>query len=155
MTNRHACVLVLAALLTAGIVHADNASAPSEDATTLQTACVIDDHLSFWLSLEAADRMIARLEKERRALSTKLAKHDEKLELMDEEEPVARNLTLSELGMLATGETSGRETLAIAYDELEIRLGDVERTLKRRRLQRARLEEWLDAYLGVGTTGGP
>jgi hypothetical protein len=154
MTTCHAGVLVLAALLAAGIAHAQDPSEPSETGATPRTACLIDDHLSAWLSLETADRMIASLETERRELTGKLAMHGKTLELMDEGKTVAEGVTVTRLGVLTTTETGSREVVGEAYDQIETRLAAVDKTLKRRRMQRAKLEEWLRVYLDARTTDG-
>ena len=152
MTTCHAGALVLVALLTVGIVHAQDSSEPSEAGATPHTPCLIDDHLSAWLSLETADRMIASLETERRELTEKLAKHGKTLELMDEGQTVAEGVTLTRLGVLMTTETGGREVVGETYDQIETRLAEVDKTLRRRRTQRAKLEEWLHVFLDVRTT---
>lgn len=94
--------------------------------------------------------MVASLEKERRELTEKLAKHGTTLKLMDEGKIVSEGVTLTRLGVLTSTETGDREALRKTYDEIETRLTEVSKTLKRRRVQRASLEEWLNVYLREG-----
>ena len=82
--------------------------------------CLIDERVSLWLSLEAADRTIAALETERRELALELAQVVERLELLDRE---------------ASGQLD------------ESSLVEIARTLKRRRAQQAVIEDQIDQLL--------
>lgn len=146
--------LALAVLLTAGVAQAQDTSELSEPGAALQAACLVDDRLSVWLSLESADRMVASLEKERRELTEKLAKHSTTLKLMDEGKIVSEGGALNQIGMLLSARTGGREALITNCSQIETRLTEVSKTLKRRRLQRDRLEEWVNVYLGLGAADG-
>lgn len=154
MMSPQATVLGLVALLTTGVAHTQDSSQPPEPGTVLQTACFVDDRLSVWLSLEAADRMVAALETERRELIEQQTTISATLKLMDEGRIAGQGLTLTQIGVLMSSQAGSRELLVATRDEIETRLDEVGKTLKRRRLQRAKLEEWLNLYLGTGAADG-
>ena len=154
MTTCYATALTLAALLTTGVAQAQDTSQPSEPEATPQAACLMDDRLSVWLSLETADRMVASLEKELRELTAKLAKHSATLELMDEGKLVSKGVTFTRAGVPRSIDPGDREALHETRDQIQTRLTEVSKTLKRRRFQRARLEEWLSVYLGGSADDG-
>jgi hypothetical protein len=154
VTTYPAIGLALVAMLATGVAHAQDISEPSEAPATPQTVCLIDEHLSVWLSLETADRMVALLEKERRELTDKLAKHSATLKLMEEGKTVSQGFTLTKTGLLKATETGGREILRETCDQIEKRLTEVSKTLKQRRMQRTRLEEWLKVYLDARAADG-
>lgn len=144
----------LVALLVTGATMAQLASTDAPSSATPQTACFVDDRLSVWMSLESADRMIAALEQERRELTETLTKHKATLRLMSEGKMVSEGFTMTQMGILRVSKSGGRETVKAAHDQIEVRLVEVEQTLKRRRVQRARLEEWLNVYLGLSAADG-
>ena len=149
-----ALALSLLVLTVAGVAQAQDTPRPPESEAAPQAVCLIDDHLSLWLSLESADRMVAALEKERRELSEQLAKHRTTLKLMDDGKVVSGGFTMTQIGVLRTTESGGREVLRETCGRVEARLTEVNKTLKRRRMRRDRLEEWLDLLLGTGTADG-
>ena len=152
MTNCKTIALALLAVLSTGVAQAQEAADPLESQTTSRAACLVDEHLSVWLSLETADRMIAALEKERRELTEKLTQQTATLNLMDEGKMISDGVTRT--GMPNRLKTGGREALRENCAQIETRLSEVSKTLKRRRLQRVRIEEWLNVYLDVGNADG-
>jgi hypothetical protein len=154
MRNSRKPILVLVALLTAGMAQAQDAPGSPDSGESPQAICLVDDHLSLWLSLEAADRMIAALESEHRDVSEELAKHQATLKLMVNGKAVSSGFTMTRLGVLRTTESGSQESLEADCGRLEARLAELNKTLKRRRAQRDRLEEWLGLLLGIEASDG-
>lgn len=148
-------VLSLVVLLGTGVGQAQDNPQPSGDDETISTPCLVDDHLSVWLSLETADRMIAVLERERRELAEELARHSATLKRITEGKTGSETVERTRTGVPKSIKTVDRETLGETCEQLEARLAEVNQTLKRRRMQRVRIEEWLNVYLDVRAVAGP
>jgi hypothetical protein len=110
--------------------------------------CLIDERVSLWLSLEAADRTIAALETERRELALELAQVVERLELLDREASGQLDeRSLVEMTAALEAATEGEGKMDEAYVQIETRLVEIDRTLKRRRAQQAVIEDQIDQLL--------
>jgi hypothetical protein len=141
--------LLAVSLGIAGVVRAQDDAATRYGDT--EQPCIVDERVSLWLSLEAADRTIAALETERRQLALELAQVLEDLDLIDRQESgLIDEGSLSETVAALKASAEGESGLDAAYVQIDSRLVDIDRTLKRRRAQQAALEDQIDQLLENG-----
>jgi hypothetical protein len=121
-----------------------------EPASAEEIPCQVDERLSLWLSLEAADRTIAALERERRELSKQLAELEPLIDVLRAAASGrVEGMNVRELTVLSEARGRGEAVVYDEYNRREERLNDVEKTLRRRVRQQAAVEARLDEILGL------